>query len=337
MSEREKIHVLIVDDKPENLLVLENLLEGPDLKIIKATSGNVALGLLLEHDFALILLDVQMPEMDGFEVAELMRKSEKTKNIPIIFVTALSKEQKFIFKGYEVGAVDYLFKPIEPNILRSKVRIFLELYRQKRQLQEQALELEKKILEITQAQRELEDLNHLLQDLSSLDGLTGILNRRRFDEVLEMEWKRAARSRTNLSLIMIDIDCFKLYNDSYGHLEGDECLKKVAEALGGNLRRAGDVLARYGGEEFAVIMPETDDEGAEVVAERLRLSIQEAGIPHDKSPVIDYVTVSLGTATVIPGTETSPKALIAAADKALYQAKQEGRNRTIRSSAISAG
>lgn len=337
MSEHEKTHVLIVDDKPENLLVLENLLEGSDLKIIKATSGNEALGLLLEHDFALILLDVQMPEMDGFEVAELMRKSEKTKSIPIIFITALSKEQKFICKGYEVGAVDYLFKPIEPAILKSKVRVFLELHRKKKQLKEQALELEKKVLEITQAKRDLEDLNHLLQDLSSLDGLTGILNRRRFEEVLQSEWKRAARSKKNLSLIMIDIDCFKLYNDTYGHLEGDECLKKVAEILGGKLRRPGDMLARYGGEEFAVILTETDGEGADVVAERLRSSIEEAGIPHDTSPVIDCVTVSIGISTVIPGTETSPKALIAAADRALYQAKNEGRNRIVRTSAISVG
>jgi signal transduction histidine kinase len=136
MNDTQKLDILLVDDKPENLLALEAILESPDLNIIKAVSGNEALGLMLEYDFALVLLDVQMPEMDGFETAELMRSSEKTKRIPIIFVTAISKEDKHVFKGYETGAVDYLFKPLEPHIIKGKVNVFLELHRQKLQLEE---------------------------------------------------------------------------------------------------------------------------------------------------------------------------------------------------------
>ena len=150
MNEINRTNVLIVDDRPENLLALESLLENPSLNILKANSGNEALSLVLQHDFALVLLDVQMPEMDGFETAELMRSSKKTKHIPIIFVTAISKEQQHIFKGYEAGAVDYLFKPLDPHILQSKVKIFLDLHRQKMSLEQTTADLTKtneKILE----------------------------------------------------------------------------------------------------------------------------------------------------------------------------------------------
>ena len=142
MSYTEKANILLVDDRPENLLALESLLESPDLNIVKATSGNEALGLMLKYDFALVLLDVQMPDMDGFETAELMRSSDRTKQVPIIFVTAISKEQQHIFKGYEIGAVDYIFKPLDPRILKSKVNVFLDLYKQKSSLERTALDLE---------------------------------------------------------------------------------------------------------------------------------------------------------------------------------------------------
>ena len=160
MNEVEKTNILIVDDRPENLLALESLLENPSLNILKANSGNEALGLVLQHDFALVLLDVQMPEMDGFETAELMRSSQKTKHIPIIFVTAISKEQQHIFKGYEAGAVDYLFKPLDPHILQSKVKIFLDLHRQK-------MSLEKTNEKILEQQKQLEETNKQLEEAIS--------------------------------------------------------------------------------------------------------------------------------------------------------------------------
>ncbi len=167
MNEIVRTNVLIVDDRPENLLALESLLENPSLNILKANSGNEALSLVLQHDFALVLLDVQMPEMDGFETAELMRSSKKTKHIPIIFVTAISKEQQHIFKGYEAGAVDYLFKPLDPHILQSKVKIFLDLHRQKMSLEQTTADLTKTNEKILEQQKQLEETNQQLEDAIS--------------------------------------------------------------------------------------------------------------------------------------------------------------------------
>ncbi len=251
MTDIIKMNILIVDDRPENLLVLESVLESPELNIIKATSGNEALGLMLEYDFAIVLLDVQMPGMDGFETAELMRGSEKTRHIPIIFVTAINKTQKSMFRGYEIGAVDYLFKPIEPLILKSKVKVFTELYKQREIIKNQAEMLEKKVKELERLQM----VNWNLERLSIYDGLTGIPNRRRFDEIIEKEWKRSIRGNESLSLIMIDIDHFKQFNDNYGHLAGDECLKQVAKSIVSSTKRPADFVARYGGEEFVVVLP----------------------------------------------------------------------------------
>ena len=323
MEKKSKNDILIVDDRPENLLVLQSLLEDMDCNIIKATSGNEALGLMLGYNFALVLLDVQMPEMDGFETAELMRGSERTRYIPIIFVTAISNEQKCIFKGYEVGAVDYLFKPIEPVILKSKVKVFLKLHEQKKMLEEQAELLKLKIKELT----ELKDANFRLENLSLCDGLTGIPNRRHFDQYIEMSWKNSIRANKPLSLIIADIDFFKEFNDNYGHLKGDECLIKVAKTMASKIKRPMDFLARYGGEEFTFVLPETDAQGAIVIAEEIRKSIEEISLVHEYSLVSKYVTISLGVATIYPKTIDILEKFIDSADKALYSAKQSGRNR----------
>lgn len=182
MKIAEKINILLVDDQPKNLVALESILESPEISLIKATSGNEALALVLEYDFALVLMDVQMPEIDGFETASLMRGIEKTKNIPIIFITAISKDEKYIFQGYESGAVDYLFKPVEPEILKSKVQVFIELYRQKKLLEKQALKLEQKMTELstiflelqgkekllTEQAKELENANQELKNFASI-------------------------------------------------------------------------------------------------------------------------------------------------------------------------
>ncbi len=173
-KDREKVNILLVDDRKENLIALEALLENPDLRIIKAESGNQALGLMLEFDFALVLLDVQMPEMDGFEVAELMRKKEKTRQIPIVFITAINKEEKYVFKGYEMGAVDYLFKPIDPTVLKSKVQVFLELHRKK-------LEMERLINEKNDYILELHQLNKKIQEQQK-----ELLEKEKLQSILEM-------------------------------------------------------------------------------------------------------------------------------------------------------
>jgi diguanylate cyclase (GGDEF)-like protein len=322
MDHNDNINILIVDDRCENLLVLESLLDKMNCNIIKATSGNEALSMMLEYDFALVLLDVQMPEMDGFETAELMRSNARTRYIPIIFVTAISKEQKCIFKGYEVGAVDYLFKPIEPVILQSKVKVFVDLYNQKKLVEEQAELLELKIKELF----ELKDKNLELENLTISDGLTGISNRRYFDDYIAKGWKNCLRSGKPISLIMADIDFFKAYNDNYGHLKGDECLVEVARAIASNANRPMDFAARYGGEEFAVVLFETDKAGAMNVAEKIRKDIEALMLKHEYSGISPYVTLSLGVTKMIPMQAVSIQEFINNADKGLYKAKSSGRN-----------
>lgn len=324
-----KTPILIVDDRKENLLTLETLLESPELEIVRASSGNEALAKILDYHFALVLLDVQMPDMDGYETAELMRGSARSKNIPIIFITATRMEREHMFKGYDLGAVDYLFKPLEPHILKSKIGVFLELHRQKLQLEEKTHQLDAKILELEVLQQELEEKNERLELLSSLDGLTGLFNRRYFDENLMKEWRQGIREETPLSLLMVDIDFFKKFNDCYGHVEGDECLRRVARALHEALLRPVDIVARYGGEEFSAILPNTDSEGAAMVASRMMHNVAELDILHRGSSVKEEVTVSIGIATAIPKNSLKSSSLLACADKALYRAKDGGRN-TIR-------
>ena len=325
MMEVENINILIVDDRPENLLVLESVLENMNCNVIRALSGNEALSLMIDYKFALVLLDVQMPEMDGFETAELMRSNSRTRYIPIIFVTAISKERKCIFKGYEVGAVDYLFKPIEPVILQSKVRVFIELYNQKILLEEQSKLLELRVQELT----ELRANNNRLEDISIKDSLTGISNRRHFDQYIETSFKSCMRLGKPLSLIMIDIDHFKLYNDNYGHQKGDDCIARVAKTMASTVKRPMDLVARYGGEEFVVVLNETDKDGAMKVAEKIKNNINELYLPHEYSYIATHITLSLGVATIIPNHSYSIKEFINRADKALYKAKKRGRNTVV--------
>ncbi len=320
------ISILIVDDRPENLLSLEQVLESPALNIVRANSGHEALEKTLDHEFALILLDVQMPVMDGYETATLLRGNKKTKNIPIIFVTAAHKEQSQVFLGYGSGAVDYLFKPLEPDVLTSKVKIFLELYRQRQLLEIKTRELDAKIMELETLKHELEESNEKLRKLSSLDGLTDLPNRRFFDETMNREWQRGTRRQKPLSLILADIDHFKAFNDAYGHVIGDDCLKKVANGLGKSIFRDVDTIARYGGEEFAAILPETDKEGGVLIIQRMLESIEALKIPHIASPTAKHVTVSFGLSTMVPSTDVSPTQLIESSDRALYLAKNSGRN-----------
>lgn len=327
MTDRTKI--LAVDDRPENLLAIEALLDGPEVEVVRATSGEEALAKMLEHDFALVLLDVQMPEMDGFEAAQLMRGHKNTRNVPIIFATAISKEQKHIFKGYDSGAVDYMFKPLDPDILRSKVAVFLQLHRQRKALQDKTVELDAKVCELEEVRRQLERSNAMLERLSTIDGLTGVYNRRRFDEVLDLEWRRAIRTQSPLSLIIIDLDCFKNYNDRYGHLAGDACLRQVAETMNDVLKRPSDMMARYGGEEFAAVLPGIGLDHAAQLAEQMRAAIETLQIDHACSFTSEVVTVSMGVASMIPKRDALPSVLIAASDTALYEAKQTGRNRVV--------
>lgn len=322
-----KPNILIVDDRPENLVSLEALLKDEVINIHKAGSGEEALSIMIEKEFSLVLMDVQMPGMDGFEVATLMRGMKKTRNIPIIFVTAISKEQQYIFKGYEVGAIDYIYKPIDNIILKSKVHVFIELFKQKKLYQIQAIELEAKVKELEYVKAELEESNRLLEHLSSHDGLTGILNRRSFDEIIEREWFKCLKNKEVLSLVLIDVDFFKKYNDIYGHIAGDNCLRLVAKTIAKSILRLSDYAARYGGEEFVIILPRTDEEESLKIAEIIRTGVKDLGIEHRGSQLTE-LTVSLGIAEIHPTNENAIEDLIHRADKALYRAKSLGRNQS---------
>lgn len=321
----DRVKILIVDDLKENHLVMESVLSDPELDIIKAMSGEEALSLCIEHEFAVIFMDVQMPGMDGFEAAEILRSIEKTKNIPIIFVTAISKEQKSIFKGYEVGAVDYLPKPIDPIVLRSKANIFKEMYLQRKTIEKQVMELEERLNELIKVNQEKD----YLESLSLKDGLTNIFNRRGLDKFFSMHWNNCLRYRLPYSVMMIDIDEFKNYNDNYGHLQGDEVIKSVASAMERSLFRSEDLVGRYGGEEFLVVMPNVDLQGAEMVAERIMDEIRSLDIKHEFASGRGSVTVSIGIATLTPKPDIKPQELIDLADQKMYNAKRNGRNQYV--------
>lgn len=323
-------NILLVDDRPENLVALEALLEWPGVKTISAASGNMALQRLLEFDFALVLMDVQMPDMDGFETASLMRSVERSRHIPIIFVTAVNTEEAHVFRGYEAGAVDYIFKPLDPEILIAKVRVFLELDRQRRALFEKTLELEAKTRELSRIIDEqerykqlIEEKNVALRELSIRDGLTGIYNHRHFQELLEREVLLAKRHNTSLCCLMMDLDHFKKVNDSHGHQFGDFVLREFAGLLKHEIR-ASDILARYGGEEFALLLPNIDLESARMVAEKIRSKVEShLFIVGDNSR---QVTVTIGICCRCPHHHELGQDLLRYADKALYQAKESGRN-----------
>ncbi len=313
--------LLLVDDKPANLTALQAILEdlGEDFQVLTATSGNDALAMMLENDFSVVLLDVQMPGMDGFEVAELMRSNPTTQNIPIIFVTAISKEQKYVFKGYETGAVDYLFKPLDAFIVNSKVRIFINLWREHNQL-------EITIEELRQANAKIKRQQDELRELAIHDHLTGLYQRRWFDEMAEKDVQLAKRSHEALSLAMIDIDYFKNINDTFGHSTGDLVLIELARVLESTVRVA-DTPFRFGGEEFVVLMPMTGIHQALNIAERLRMQVETNVFSDPASGSNLQVTVSIGVSEISQTPDFGLQNLVDEADKQLYNAKHAGRNR----------
>jgi diguanylate cyclase (GGDEF)-like protein len=293
--------ILIVDDSVSNIEVLSGVM-GIDYEVLFATSGEEALEVASQQSPDLILLDVVMPGMDGYETCKQIKKDDRIQDIPIIFVTAMNQEEDES-RGLDVGGIDYITKPIRPSIVKARVRNHLELKRYR----------------------------DLLKVSSTTDGLTGIANRRRLDQVLEIEWMRARLVQTPLSFIILDVDYFKEYNDNYGHPAGDICLKRLVNGLTEAYRRPGDLLARYGGDEFALLLPDTDAAGALLVAQRIEAKVSEINIGHKYATGTDRVTLSIGVATLIPIEKTTAQELLQLADEALYAAKQGGRNRIVTS------
>ena len=289
--------LLIVDDDKHNRLLLTELFEG-EYKIIQAKNGLQALELARAHAPDLILLDVLMPEMDGMAVIRALKRDDATRHIPVIFITALDSAADEEL-GLDLGAVDYIAKPFHPPIARVRVRNHLQIVHQRR----------------------------LLEQIAALDGLTGIPNRRRFDEALAQEWSRCQRSGLPLSLIVADVDQFKQYNDTLGHAAGDRVLQDVAAALRQAARRPGDLAARYGGEEFVLLLPETDAPQAQLLADELLQRMAARKLPHPAASAAPCVTLSLGGITTIPASSEVALDFFERADAALYQAKAQGRNR----------
>ena len=295
--------VLVVDDEQLFVDFLGSILE-PEHSILTATNGSEALDVARKANPDLILLDIEMPDAHGFDIFRTLKSDSITADIPVIFVTATDSASSEV-KALAIGAVDYITKPLIPVVVSARVNTQLEL----------------------KSQRDF------LRQLASLDGLTGVPNRRAFDEAFAMEWRRSQRNETPLSVILIDIDDFKNFNDTYGHLAGDDCLKRFAEGLKKCLRRPGDMFARYGGEEFICLMPDTDDVGAMDVAEKMLKAVEWLDISHKSSRVSDRLTASFGAATTVATSSDNVQDLIGRADAALYEAKNNGRNRIASSSA----
>lgn len=292
--------ILVVDDAMENIQILHHALRD-EQEVLFALDGEKALELALAQQPDLILLDAVMPGMDGYAVCGALRGSPRLQDIPIIFVTALSQPEDET-RALEAGAVDFISKPFNVAVVRARVRSQLTIKRQA----------------------------DAMRELSLTDGLTGAANRRHFNDTIDAEWRRCARAGLPLSVIMIDIDHFKLYNDHYGHQAGDACLQQICAAMKGCASRPQDLLARYGGEEFILLLPQEGPEGTQVVASRILDEVRKLNLPHAASPTAPYVSISMGLATAMPPLDSQDaSAVIRAADARLYLAKQAGRNRYV--------
>ncbi|MDR0313462.1 MAG: diguanylate cyclase [Treponema sp.] len=296
MKTKKKNSLLIVDDDKSNLMMLSHILR-EDYTVRVALDGVSALRIADKFLPDLILLDIIMPDMDGYQVFIALRNVAKTAHIPIIFITGLknSKDEK---KGLTLGAADYISKPFDDMIIKLRVQHQIQIINQMR----------------------------TIEHLSVMDQLTGIPNRRNFDNQLRAEWGRAMRENIPICLLMIDVDFFKDYNDTYGHQQGDKALCLVARVLTETLKRSADFAARWGGEEFAVLLPNTDSKGGMDIGGRIRENIEAEKLLCDDGKVSRF-TVSVGVNTHMPVSGSSLDEFISRADKALYAAKKAGRNR----------
>lgn len=296
MSETRKNSILIVDDENTNIMTLTHIL-GAEYIIYTVKNGNNALKVAEQQQPDVILLDILMPEMSGYEVISILKNAENTREIPVIFISGLNNPDDEE-KGLLMGASDYITKPFSPSIVRLRVENQIRMLNQLR----------------------------IIEQVSMIDQLTSIPNRRGFDSRMDMEWIRAIREHTMISILVVDIDKFKIYNDTYGHQQGDVVLQVVAHTITQSLNRPGDFVARWGGEEFVVLLPNTDQTGAMNIAEKIRYNIDRISVPCANGENTG-VTVSIGVKAQIPGFNSSRESFFGEADKALYRAKEEGRNR----------
>jgi len=295
MNNNKKI--LVIDDEKINIMALAQLLK-PMYDVIVATDGASAIEAAIKHIPDIILLDIIMPEMSGFDVLVKLKDNSITMNIPVIFLTGLNNVEDEE-KGLSLGAVDYIKKPFNQTIVKARIKTHLKM----------------------------SDYIKTIEKLCMLDALTGLPNRRGFDQRIEAEWGRASREKKPLGLIMIDIDNFKNYNDTYGHPQGDTLLQTIAEILNKTMNRSSDIAVRWGGEEFCILLPDTDINGTYNIAEHIRINVLETSVPCTIDKTTN-ITVSLGADSRIPQNGDSYPDFISDVDKLLYKAKKEGKNRT---------
>lgn len=300
-----KPRLLVVDDQPINIQVMHQIFNG-HYQVFMATSGAQALTFCRTTPPDLVLLDIVMPGMDGFEVCTLLKADITTQDIPVIFVTAHTDAAQET-RGLELGAVDFISKPVSPAVVRARVKTQLTLKFQ----------------------------SDLMRKLVFLDGLTGVFNRRYFDQQLSIEMARAVRAQSPLAVIMLDVDFFKRFNDHYGHQAGDDCLRQIAQTLKESLRRPADLVARYGGEEFVCILPDTSFIDAMAMANELEHCVRAKAIAHADSDAAEVVTISLGVAGYNGLAMAQAEALLSLADSQLYAAKHAGRARALGDQLIS--
>lgn len=313
--------ILVVDDEKTLRLMLCRAMQREGYAVIEGTSAEQCLAICLQQRPDMVLLDAILPGIDGFTCCAQLHQIFGQDCPPVLMITSLNDESS-VDQAFAAGATDYVTKPIHWAVLRQRVRRILQAGWAMAELR-QKIEDERLLLE------QLEIVNRELGRLASIDSLTQLANRRCFDQHLQREWDRLAREQAPLSLILLDIDFFKSYNDTYGHQQGDECLKQVAHLIGQMIRRPADLAARYGGEEFAVILPNTSLVGAIHVAESIQAAVKAATILHLGSEPYQQVTLSGGVACQVPSPKDSISRLIEMADQALYRAKLQGRNRIL--------
>jgi len=312
--------ILVVEDSADQQRLLKQMLTSAGYKEVHVTDNAAeALRILQEQprSVELALVDFMLSSGDGIDLIREAHRIPELRDTPFILVTGRAGPE-IIPQALEAGAADFIFKPFHWMELVARVRNALRL----------RMEISRRVAresELMTSQRELEEAFRKLEAISNLDSLTGVANRRKLDEHLDQEWRRAARQHKSLSVILADVDYFKEFNDRYGHLGGDEALRRVAQVILRAVHRPGDLVARYGGEEFMVVLPETPEAGAEHVAHLILAAVQHAAIPHERSP-FGVITMSCGVACLTPETGQNPERLTRASDLALYRAKGNARN-----------
>lgn len=322
--------ILIIDDEKNIRTILSEMVQQWGYEVILAADGESAWKIFqVIKEPIIVLLDWLMPGMDGIELCRRLKQSERTSHTYVIMLTAKKGDVEDAVISFDAGADDFVTKPIDPRELSCRLSVGRRILTYQHHLEQRNATLQETTKVMEHVMRELQIVNGKLKEISLEDELTGIANRRCLERYLVKEWWHALREKEALSFLMVDVDFFKRYNDTYGHPAGDECLKKIATVLAANVKRGGDITARYGGEEFAIVLRATGSEGGQKVAENIRRDVESLAIPHKASKIAPYVTLSIGVATLIPEMNSSYEMLIKEADDALYQAKNDGRNRWI--------